>query len=308
MKKNDNITIITAYFDVGRGNYNKEFSRDNNKYISFFKFWARIQNPMVIYTEPQFEDSIKKVRDSFGLANKTKIIIIDEKYKLYADLFEKSCEIENNNNYKNFRYVKNVPDNLAAYDYIMFLKSWCMKNAYENNYIKTTNCAWIDFGLNHGGRFFENEKDFDFLWEYPLKNKIYVASLKKDDNMPIFQIIQSGEVYIQGGIYMMPTCLIMDYYNLIYEAYNSLLDLGFIDDDQILLLMAYRKKKDLFVLENCECYELLRRYGASHMKLKEKKETTMNVIEKIIYKYRVCKRNFNYLKGLKKIFLKDYLD
>ena len=37
------ITIVTAYFDIGRGNWNNS-ERGNNKYINYFKFWARIKN------------------------------------------------------------------------------------------------------------------------------------------------------------------------------------------------------------------------------------------------------------------------
>lgn len=37
-------------------------------------------------------------------------------------------------------------------------------------------------------------------------------------------------------------------------------------------------------------------------------EIKENIINKLIYKYRVKKRNNKYLKRIAKIFLKDYLD
>lgn len=36
------LTIVTAYFDIGRNKW-KGFERGNNKYINYFKFWARIK-------------------------------------------------------------------------------------------------------------------------------------------------------------------------------------------------------------------------------------------------------------------------
>ena len=42
------ITIVSAFFDCGRGNLDYQ-TRKNEKYIEYFKFWARIKNPLIIY-------------------------------------------------------------------------------------------------------------------------------------------------------------------------------------------------------------------------------------------------------------------
>lgn len=38
------ITIVTAFFDIDRSNWQGEMQRSNDKYVEFFKFWARIKN------------------------------------------------------------------------------------------------------------------------------------------------------------------------------------------------------------------------------------------------------------------------
>ena len=70
------ITIVTAFFDIGRANWQTS-KRSTNKYINYFKFWARIKNKIIIYTSPQFINEIKQIRRTFGLENKTIIIGVD---------------------------------------------------------------------------------------------------------------------------------------------------------------------------------------------------------------------------------------
>lgn len=49
------ISIVTAFFDIGRKNW-KGFERDNSTYANYFKFWARVKNHIVVYTEPKMAE------------------------------------------------------------------------------------------------------------------------------------------------------------------------------------------------------------------------------------------------------------
>ena len=50
------LTLITAYFDIGRGEFDGNYARGNNKYIDYFKFWARMKNDVIIYKQAEFKD------------------------------------------------------------------------------------------------------------------------------------------------------------------------------------------------------------------------------------------------------------
>jgi protein YibB len=311
MKKNEKApTIITAYFDIGRGDYSNEYTRGNNKYIEYFKFWAGMKNNLIIYTQKQFENEIYEIRKNNGLADKTKIIVIDNIYELLPDIYDRMCQIENDKTYFiNYRYLKNTPENKAKYCYIMLLKTWCMMDAVSKKYVKDDFIAWLDFGFNHGGMIYTDSNDFNFLWKYSFEEKIYLSGIREDLNKPIFEIIQNGEVYAQGCPYVVPVSLMKIFYDLIINAINSLLDVGFMDDDQTLLLMAYRSRKDIFIYDVNDWCLLLKKYGGAHLKIKEQTSNKKdNLKDKLLYRYRVNKRNRIYLNGLKKIFLKDYLD
>ncbi len=300
------ITIVTAYFDIGRGDFTSNYARGNNKYINYFKFWARIKNNLIIYTQKEFKEEIEEIRKSLNLEDKTQIIVIDDIYALYPEMYKKMQKIENDEYYKNFRYLKYNPDNMAKYDYIMFLKTYCMLDASKKT--DSEFLAWFDFGFNHGGDFYTNEKDFEMLWEYPFEDKIYLSALKEDDGKPIFDIIQNSEVYIQGCPYMLPRKLMPEFYDLMYNALNEMIDLGFIDDDQTLLLMAYRKKPEIFKVDIYDWFQILNKYTSNEMQMAPKKEIKPKAKDKLLNKYRIRKRNKIYLKGIKKSFLKDYLD
>jgi hypothetical protein len=80
------ITIVTAFFDIGRGNLPKtKFGRELpfyqhrsvDKYFEFFKNLAKVKNHMVIYTSPEFAERVYDIRNSYGLIDKTNIVVMD---------------------------------------------------------------------------------------------------------------------------------------------------------------------------------------------------------------------------------------
>ena len=308
MKKNNKVTIVTAFFNIGRENAHKEMQRGTDKYLKFFEYWARIKNDLIIFTEPQYEEEIINIRKKFGLENQTTIITIEDVRMVLPELYEKALEISQKEKYINWRYLKWVMDLNPKYDHLMFLKNWFLNEAVKRDLIKTKTAAWVDFGFNHGGRFINDEETFDVTWEYNGEEKIVIANPKKDDREPIFSIIQSGVVYVEGGVYILPTNCISDFYKKMLESYKSLLACGLMDDDQTVLLITLREYPNLFKCENLSCYEMVKKYVNNKMVIKKQCMPKENIFDKLLYKYRVIKRNRMYLKGIKKSFLKDYLD
>ena len=71
------ITIVTAFFDINRTNM-QGFSRSNQKYIDSFRFWAHIQNKIVVYSDEDTIQEVRKIREEYGLLDKTETVIIDD--------------------------------------------------------------------------------------------------------------------------------------------------------------------------------------------------------------------------------------
>lgn len=82
------ITLVTAFFDIGREEW-KGFSRGREKYLDYFAHWARLKNPLVVYTDSQMAESVLSVRKQFGLQDRTHVIVIDDVETVAPDCCDK---------------------------------------------------------------------------------------------------------------------------------------------------------------------------------------------------------------------------
>lgn len=298
------VTIITSFFDIGRKDFEAEFARNNDKYFEDFKFWARIKNNLIVYTNSEMAKKVEEVRREFGLADKTKVIIIDDFSIIEPELLKRMEEISKSEEFLKFRYMPNPADNNAQYDYIMLLKSWCIYNAVEKKMADGL-LLWLDFGFTHGGSVYTKPEEFDFTLrvEFP-DDKITLFSLKEDDNKPIFQIVQSYDTYFMGFMMYVPSHLAESLWIDVKSAMNSLLDVGLLDDDQTILLMISRKYKELYNVIQSDWLMPLKEYGGEHLTI-QKKTSKMALEDRILRRYRVNKRNRRCIKNLKSMFLKN---
>ena len=260
------ITIVTAYFDIGRNNW-KGFERGTNKYINYFKFWARIQNKVIIYTSPQFVDEIFEIRKQFGLEDKTKIIAIDNMINFDKDLYHKINKVMDNDISLLFHKEPHRPEAWSGdYNYIMMLKSYCIVDAIKNEYASGM-IAWMDFGYNHGGKDgLIKEEEFNFLWKYEFSSKMHVFTEQKLDlERPIFDIVRSMDVYIRGNLMIAPDFLWEKFNYLSKQAMMSLLYCGLCDDDQTITLMVVYEYPNIFEIHDVAFwYSGLKGFGGAH--------------------------------------------
>lgn len=264
------LTLVTAYFDIGRDKF-KGYERGNDKYINYFKFWARMRNKLIVYTSSQFKDEIMEIRSDFGLKEQTKIIVIDDFRQFDIDLYRRIHHAMNNEISLNFHKDINRPEAYSAdYNYIMMLKSYCIVDAINNNYANGM-IAWIDFGFNHGGNDgLIKQEEFDFLWQYNFSSKIHLFTYQKVDiNRPIFDIIRSMDVYIRGNIIIAPDYLWTELLKLAKNSMLSLTKSGLCDDDQTIMLMAYYEDPTIFELHDVNYwYDGLKCFGGNHLSTK----------------------------------------
>lgn len=307
MKKNGEITLVTSFFDIGRKKYG-DYARSNKKYLDDFKFWARMKNNLVVYTDKEMAKEVKKIRKEFDLEEKTKVIIIEDITKLEPKIFNRMQEVEKSDYFLSFRYNENLPENKALYNYIMLMKSWCLADAIKQG-IDTDFVAWLDFGYNHGGDVFINPEEFSFTWKYNFpKDKITYFNREKITVKPIFYLVQSMDVNIMGAPFIVPSKLAEKHYSLIKNAMIELLDLGLMDDDQLLMIMASRKEPSLFDVKQSDWFLPIKDYGNKNLTTKELQVAKKSKKDEFLDKLRVKKRNYLYLKRFMKKFKKNNLE
>jgi len=110
-----------------------------------------------------------------------------------------------------------------------------------------------------------------------------------------------------GAPFIVPSSLASILWEEEKRAMISLLDCGFIDDDQTIMLMVSRNTNFVNLVKSNGWNLALKENGAPHLTY-IKDEVKMPLKDKLLYKYRVYKRNRSCIKKLKKIFNKNYLD
>ena len=238
------ITLVTAFFPVNRENW-KHFERTTQKYVDFFKFWARIKNDLIIYTSSELAEEVMQIRKNFNREN-TKVVTVDNLMEKEPEMYESLLTVSKNGYSTQFRLKPNNPESWNPnYNYIMHMKYWCLNDA-SKNFDNDHMLAWIDFGFNHGGEFYLDSNDFDFLWEVDLSKKIHIFLRHDLDDKPIYDICRRMDTYIQGSLIISPASLWRELFTIYKSQVEALSDVGLMDDDQTILLMSYRKNPTIF--------------------------------------------------------------
>lgn len=279
---NNNITLVSAFYDIGRENF-KSFPRSAEKYLEYFKRWARIKNNLIFFcANKAMADKVLSIRADYGLKDKTIIIIKEDIETVDSDLLHKFESIENCNHFKKFREVRETPENKAMYNYIMFLKFYFIQQASLLKNVDSRYLAWIDFGFEHGGDVFEDANDYDFEWEFDFGDRVNFFYLEPIDSRPIFEIcrIVHADCFM-GATFIVPKDKAEALYQLIKQLENFMADIGLMDDDQIFLNLASRVAPDLIQAKRSSWWFMpISEYSNHSFKLKERKKNKEGLIVK----------------------------
>lgn len=266
----EEITLVTDFFDIGRGqDKNKDLRRTAQRYFDEFKRWARIQNTLVVYTDSDSAEIIKGIRAEYGLEDKTIIVQTDNLFELVPGLLPKLEKISHNKDFLNFRYLPEASSNNPKYDYLWMMKYYFMNDAYERGLL-SENVVWMDFGFDHGGITYSDAEDYNFLWKYDFKNKIHISCLHDPDSVIGMQSLQFQDDCVMGCMYGLSRELVPIFWHLVEDAMNALLMLDCMDDDQQLVLMAYKARPEIFEVHVTDWQMIMKEMGATHMKVREK--------------------------------------
>lgn len=251
------ITIVTAFFDIGRGNLPNEKHgrvlpqyqhRGVDTYFEYFNNLAKIKNDMVIYTTEDFADRILEIRKQYNLENKTHVISLPSYLpKGMEDMKDRIEKIMDDENY----WGNVVNPQLIEYwhsDYVLvnIFKSFYVQHAINSGIVKNKLAAWIDFGYVRNLETLPSSLE----WKYPFdEDKIHFFNMRDiDPDRTINDIIYTGDVYIQGCHIVAGVERWKDLAELMMHSLQTLVNNNLIDDDQTLLLMSYITSPYIFQL------------------------------------------------------------
>lgn len=249
------ITIVTAFFDIGRGDWKgvkngrpmeNYLARSNDYYFECFERLAKVKNDMIIYTSPEFKQRIEDIRASHSPDARTVVIELD----LYETLRGTKEVIQNvmlRPEYVLFVDNPQLPEYWnPEYVLINFLKTDFVCSSFEQDLIKTELAAWIDFGYARNA---DTVPD-NMLWQYDFDPAfMHFFNLRELDNdRPLFDIVKTNSVYIMGCHAVGGKEAWTTNMQLNYSSLNMLLNCGLIDDDQTIMLMNVRAAPEKYKL------------------------------------------------------------
>ena len=243
------ITIVTAFFDIGRGDWTPDnglphyLQRTNATYMERFSRMAKLDNDMIIYTSEDLAQEISTYRE--GKPN-TKIVIVDIKEQ-FKDLRERISAIQNNDEYKrliNTNQIKNPEYWNADYVLVNFLKSHFATHAIKNDLVDSELVAWMDFGYCRD----DNTTNGLLEWKYNFdQTKIHVFSIKYwIDGTYISDVIANNDVHITGPHIIASKEMWPKLEHMMNTHMEFLVNNNLVDDDQTLLLMCVLSNPDRF--------------------------------------------------------------
>jgi Holliday junction resolvase RusA-like endonuclease len=276
MENQDDITLITIFYDIGRGTWDNEYRRSERFYIDSFLKYFDYPYKMVCFIDDRYIDEIicryaeSKYRNKIFIpinrdwltlntrawqnSEKDRTIINSSIYQDFIkehrmNIFLKSMPIEKFNpniNIKGYLYPENV---YSEYNTINHSKVDLMVYAKKCGFVKTNFIGWTDFGI------------FSSLYKTPelyptrtidvkklAKNKFtFMCSrgfYESDFNM-YFTLINSYQCFF-GGFFATPIDMLDTLQRVYHESVDELYANYISDDDQHVLLRAYLKYQELF--------------------------------------------------------------
>ncbi len=295
------ITIVTAFFDIGRKDFNI-LKRDNSEYFKAFECWARIQNKLVIYTQPEFEEDILNIRRKFHREDETEVIVIDDVYSIDKEIFQRYEQISQCEYFDKYKLLEGtLSAKQPKYNYVILLKFWFLMDAQKRGLVDDL-VAWLDFGFGHS-TFFANPEEFDYKWDYDFARKIILFTLHELDEIPMFEIVRCSLNYIMTGVMVAPKELCERCWWQVREAAMELTSIGFMDDEQTVVLLAYRNHSGDYEVIKSDWHMGLVTYGGQHLTLtkdlkKETKVESSGVTQKVHKLFKKSKENRTGIYGL----------
>ena len=185
---NNNVTIVTGLWDLGRGNLDGWGKRDFSNYKTKFFEMLETNAQMCIWISQELEEEVLKIRGD----KPTKIFIKNvEDFEIWNPFFEDIEKIRMQDSWRNFAgWLSESPQaGLKYYNPMMFTKFFMLNDSAIVNPFNSDYFFWVDGGLtntvNRG--YFSHDNVLDNLENYVRfnNNKFIQISYPYDGNEEI---------------------------------------------------------------------------------------------------------------------------
>ena len=250
------VTLVTAFYDIGRSEWNSQFTRKSQEYIESFRLFLNYDHDMIIYIDSRHFDALSKMVESSPYSKNKRLIPIDEawlKENIWAwSCLEREQEIMASDFYRNLiphRIAARYPENVnPKYTIITHSKVDFVCNAIDLGMISTEMVVWVDFGYFHNKTQEKHipSKHFD-LSKIDEKKINLCGMIEIDDkDRDILYTLRHAPVKICAYLFAATKNNMKVFQNLSHQALKVYQDAGIADDEQAVWLLCYFGNETLF--------------------------------------------------------------
>lgn len=258
----NNITFVTALFNLGRDNIQEGFSRSFDHYLECFQKLLKQDINLTIFCDEEVENFVWKHR------NKSNTHVVR---KTLADLrnfpfYDKVQSIRTNKDWLNQAgWLAASPQAaLELYNPLVMSKQFYLNDASIFNVFGTTYFAWIDAGLANTvnlDHYFGNPKFIKNL-QNRMRRKMQYLAFPYDGNVEVHGFTKSAmnryagrntEFVVRGGFFGGTRQAIAETNDMYYGMLNETINSGYMGtEESIFTLLAYKNpaKFNIFHLES----------------------------------------------------------
>lgn len=137
----DKFRVVTALYDIGRGNLNGQFKRSFETYKEWFAELLKTDLPLTIYCEKSLDSFIEQYRP---IDKKTRAMHLDTETIRNHPYFAKVQKVRTNNDWvKSASWLKNSPQAaLDLYNPLVMMKYVLLSLEFSAEYV-----LWLDAGV-----------------------------------------------------------------------------------------------------------------------------------------------------------------
>lgn len=245
-------TIVTALYDIGRGQWNNTFQRSHDEYIEYFKNILSLDCNLSIYIDEKDASAVQFFRSKIDPEFKkteislTPFVILEAFQKFYN-----KCKIVMESDYflKN-RWETHTPEmNYPEYNIINFNKVSFLEKSIRTNCFNSEYFIWMDAGFYHNN--FPQEYRYK---KYPDPEKIKILNDNKVHFLTLTDEIElksyfDPRVSITGSMFAGKSQPLLKLKDLCFTVIEEFLNSNAINDDQTIYAYSYQKNPELFNLK-----------------------------------------------------------
>lgn len=258
-------TLVTALFDIGRGEWGNIFKRSHSEYLSYFKNVLSLDANFVIYIDEKDLEEVKSIRKIIDPEfTKTKILVKKfEELEICVKYLARMKQVMESHEFKTQLIEGHTPETLyPEYNAINFNKISFVSEAIQQDFFNSEYFIWIDAGFSHHkfplelcGKVYPDKEKIKILED----NKVHFLSLCNESEIGL-KTYTDPRVSITGSLFAGKKEPLLIFKDICFYIIEEFLKANASNDDQAIYAMAYKFKKELFNITTGNWFDNIKFY------------------------------------------------